>query len=131
MLSDPIADMLTRIRNGYLAHQRQVEVPYSRVKEAIAKILVEEGFAAGVEASGKKPKDKRLLIRLKYEAKKPVLTGIKRISKPGVRTYSPADKLPLVQSGFGISIVSTPKGIMTAAEARKKNVGGEVICNVW
>lgn len=131
MISDPIADMLTRVRNAYLGHKREVDIPYSQVKEAIAKILFAEGFAGSLQVSGKKPQDKKLTLGLKYEGKKPVLTGIVRVSKPGVRVYAPADKLPWVQSGFGISILSTPKGIMTAKEARQKNVGGEVICNVW
>jgi len=131
MISDPIADMLTRIRNGYLVRKKTVEVPYSQIKEEMAKILMKEKFLAKTEVQGEKPAEKKIVCQLKYEGKKPALTDIKRISKPGLRFYAKANKIPPVRLGFGISIVSTPAGLMTDREARKKNLGGEVICQVW
>lgn len=130
-MSDPIADMLTRIRNSYLARKKTAEVPYSQVKEKIAKILIKEKFLTKMEIQGKKPVGKKIILSLKYEGKEPVLTGVKRISKPGLRVYAKAGKIPRVRLGFGITIISTPSGLMTDQEARKKNLGGEVICQVW
>jgi len=131
MMSDPIADMLTRIRNGYLVRKKTVEVPYSQIIQKIAKILVREKFLTKIEIQGKKLAEKKVILHLKYKGKEPALTGIKRISKPGLRVYAKANKIPMVRLGFGITIVSTPSGLLTDREARKKNLGGEVVCQVW
>lgn len=133
MTSDPIADLLFRIKNGYLANKEVISVPYSKMKERLVKILVKKGWLAGLrsEALAKGSRLKRLEITLKYENKKPVLTNVKRISKPGVRTYVKKGKIPRVLSGYGMVILSTPQGLMTGQEARKKKLGGEVICKIW
>ncbi|MGB9706702.1 MAG: 30S ribosomal protein S8 [Microgenomates group bacterium] len=132
MISDPIGDMLIRIKNGYLARKQLVEVPYSKMKEEIAKILVKEGYLKNVKCQISNVKWKKsLVLTLKYEGKKPALEEVKQISKPGVRIYAKAGEIPKVKYGFGITIVSTSKGIMTDKEARKRNLGGEVICQVW
>ena len=132
MMSDPIADMLTRIRNGNVAKHDSVDVPYSKQKEAIAQILLKEGYIKKVDvvADGN---FKNIRITLKYGKDKndKVITGIKRISKPGLRVYASKDELPKVLGGYGIAIVSTNKGLLTDKEARKAGVGGEVIAFVW
>ena len=128
-MTDPIGDMLTRIRNGYLARKKMVKVPYSRIKEQMAEILVKEGYLAKLKVRSEK--FKILELGLKYEGKKPALTSIERVSKPGLRIYSPAKKIKQVCSGLGLSILSTSAGLMTNKEARKKNLGGEIICQVW
>lgn len=130
-MSDPIADILTRIRNGYLVKKKTVEAPYSQMIHQIAKVLVKEKFLAKIEIQGKKPAEKKIVLHLKYKGKEPALTGIKRISKPGLRVYTKAKKIPAVRLGFGVTIVSTPAGLMTDREARKKKLGGEIICQVW
>ena len=130
-MTDPIADMLTRIRNALTAHHDAVEIPGSNMKRAIANILLEEGYVKNVEfvddgLSGK------IVIALKYaEGNKPVISGLKRVSKPGLRTYSGAEKMPKVLGGLGTAIVSTSKGIMTDRQAKAANIGGEVLCYVW
>jgi small subunit ribosomal protein S8 len=129
VVNDPIGDMLIRIKNGYLARKDVVEVPYSKMKEEIAKILVKEGYLKKFKIENLK--FKILKLELKYEGKRPAIEGVKRISKPGVRIYAKAGEIPKVKYGFGITIVSTSKGIMTDREAKKKNLGGEVICQVW
>ncbi len=128
-MTDPIADFLTRIRNGSKALLPSVEVPHSRLKEGIARLLVREGYAADCSVEGNKVK--RLKLRLKYNGRKGVITGIRRVSRPGLRQYSGVKELPRVLGGLGVAIVSTPQGIMTSAEARRRNVGGEVLCYVW
>lgn len=128
-MSDPIADFLTRIRNGSKALLPSVEVPHSRLKEGIARILVKEGYAAGCSVEGDKVKT--LKLRLKYNGRRGVITGIRRVSTPGLRQYVGVDQLPRVLGGLGVAILSTPQGIMTSAEARRRHVGGEVICYVW
>ncbi|MCE5238695.1 30S ribosomal protein S8 [bacterium] len=129
VLCDPIADMLTRIRNAAQARHANVKVPVSKMKREIAKILHEEGYIRGFQLVGK---GQSLRIRLKYNAnREPVLRGLKRVSKPGRRVYVPKDKLPRVFGGLGIAIVSTSEGIMTARDARKRGIGGEVIGYVW
>lgn len=128
-MTDTIADMLTRIRNGCRALHPTVTVPHSRLKEAIARILKKEGYIADFTVEGKVKKT--LTLKLKYEGKRPVIEGLKRISKPGVRRYVGADEIPRVRGGLGIAIVSTPEGVMTGAQARRKNLGGELICFVW
>lgn len=130
MMTDPISDMLTRIRNASLVRKPTVDVPLSRVKLGIAKLLEREGFLTAVEVvDGPRP---LLRMRLKYdESREPAISSITRISKPGRRVYAKADQLTRVRSGFGLSIVSTPSGLMTGLEARKQHLGGEVICEVY
>ena len=130
-MSDPIADMLTRIRNGSRAHHSEVLVPASRTKREIARILVEEGFVEGV-AETKEGVQTTLHVTLKYVGgKAPVVSGLKRISKPGLRVYAGKTDIPRVLGGLGIVIVSTSQGIMTGAQARKAQLGGEVLAYVW
>ncbi|MGE5593473.1 MAG: 30S ribosomal protein S8 [Betaproteobacteria bacterium] len=129
--TDPIADMLTRIRNANTVARDVVEVPSSRVKREIAKILKEEGFIRDFEVISD-GKQGTLRIYLKYGPNKQrVITGLKRISKPGLRVYAGKDELPRVLGGLGIAVISTPKGIMADKKARREGVGGEVICYVW
>lgn len=127
-MTDPIADMLTRIRNAALARKAEVNVPFSKVKFAIAKILEKEKYLAAVEAVEDKTEIK---ITLKYEDEKSVITMIKRMSKVGRRVYAKKDALPRVLNGLGIAILSTSKGIMTNREAKHLGLGGEVICEVY
>ena len=130
-MTDPIADLLTRIRNANLAHHEVVEIPASKLKKSIAEILKSEGFIRDVEYI---EDNKQGVIRvfLKYgEDRNRVITGIKRISKPGLRKYAKADSLPKVLNGLGIAIISTSAGVITDKEARSKQVGGEVIAYVW
>jgi small subunit ribosomal protein S8 len=128
-MSDPISDMLTRIRNAGKALLPAVELPHSRMKESVAKILKSEGYVGDVAVEGNVIK--KLKIRLKYQGKKSVIEGLKRVSRPGLRRYVGATEIPRVLNGMGISIVSTPEGVMTGAEAKKKNLGGELLCQVW
>ena len=128
-MSDPISDMLTRIRNAGRALLPAVELPHSRMKESVAKILKSEGYVADVAVEGNTIK--KLKIRLKYQGKKNVIEGLKRVSRPGLRRYVGATEIPRVLSGMGVSIVSTPEGVMTGAQAKKKNLGGELLCQVW
>lgn len=128
-LTDPIADMLTRIRNAAKAKHQTVDVPYSKVKDEIAKILLKEGYISEMEIV--EDKIKNIRITLKYKEKKSVIQGIKRISKPGLRIYSEAVKVPRVLNGLGVAIISTSKGIITDKEARKACVGGEVMAYIW
>ncbi len=135
-ISDPIADFLTRIRNAIMAGNQNVSVPSAKIKVALAKILVEEGFIDGFEQVSieDKPQD-ALRINLKYVGerrdRKPVITGLKRVSKPGRRIYVGRGEIPWVQSGLGIAILTTPKGVVTGVRARQLGVGGEVLCEVW
>ncbi len=131
LVTDPIADMLTRIRNAQVAKHDTVMVPASNMKKAIAKILLEEGYVKSVDfiADGMAGNIK---IVLKYvENKQAVIVGLKRISRPGLRVYAPSEKLPKVLGGLGIALISTSKGVMTDKEARKNQVGGEVLAYVW
>ena len=128
-MSDPIADMLTRIRNAGKALLPAVELPHSRMKESVAKILKSEGYVGDVAVEGNTIK--KLKIRLKYQGKKNVIEGLKRVSRPGLRRYVGSTEIPRVLSGMGISIISTPEGVMTGAQAKKKNLGGELLCNIW
>jgi small subunit ribosomal protein S8 len=129
--TDPIADMLTRIRNGLIVRRSFVLVPSSKIKVAIAQILLEEGFIQGYEVTDERPQP-NIRLWLKYDAKRrPILTGLKRVSKPGKRVYKGKRDLPWVLSGLGIVIVSTPSGVMTDREARRLGVGGEILCYVW
>lgn len=125
MINDTIADMLIRIKNGYLARKDMVIVPLSKTNEKLSRILVAEGFLK--EAKVKKD----LELFLKYAGKSPAIVDVRRISKPGLRVYAPSQKIPRVKLGYGITIVSTSSGLMTGKQAKKKNLGGEVICQVW
>ena len=126
-MTDPIADMLTRIRNANQMRNKEVSMPVSKMKLEIAKILDAEGFITGYTV-----KENTLTLTLKYgQNKERVITGLKRISKPGLRVYAGADEIPQVLNGLGIAIISTPKGVMTDKLARKNNVGGEVIAYIW
>jgi small subunit ribosomal protein S8 len=133
---DPISDMLTRVRNAVLAGHNLVALPSSKIKVSIAKILKEEGFISGYEVvDGKIIGQKILRIRLKYVGerrdRRPVITGLERISRPGRRVYTGKSEIPWVLSGMGVAILSTPKGVMTGQRARQLGVGGEVLCKVW
>ncbi len=135
-ISDPIADFLTRIRNAIMAGNQNVSVPSAKIKVALAKILVEEGFIDGFEQVSVEDKPQDVLrIHLKYVGerrnRKPVISGLKRVSKPGRRIYVGRGEIPWVQSGLGIAILTTPKGVVTGVRARKLGVGGEVLCEVW
>lgn len=130
--NDTISDMLTRLRNASLARHQTTEVPSTRMTRSIAQVLQSEGFIASFEEVGEIPK-KNLVISLKYKGKtrKPIITALKRVSKPGLRVYSNRKDLPRVLGGIGIAIVSTSSGIMTDRDARRAGVGGEVLCYVW
>lgn len=134
MISDPVGDMLTRIRNALMAGKATVEVPNSKLKVEIARILKDEGFIESYVVGEEKPAS-IIEITLKYygsrRERKPVITHLERISKPGRRIYRQKRDLPRVMSGIGIAIVTTPKGVMTAQQARRQGVGGEVLCYVW
>ncbi len=130
-VSDPIADMLTRIRNANQMRYKEVEVPTSTIKEQIARILKEEGFISGYKIK-KNNIQNIIVLNLKYgDNKERVITGLKRISKPGLRVYAKANELPKVLNGLGIAIVSTSKGIMTDKKAREASLGGEVLAYIW
>jgi small subunit ribosomal protein S8 len=126
---DPISDMLTRIRNAQRALLPAVEIPHSKMKESIAHILKKEGYVAEITVAGKP--FKTIKLQLKYTGKKSVIEGIKRISRPGLRRYVGSTDIPRVRGGLGVSVVSTPEGVMTGNAARKKNLGGELLCYVW
>jgi len=127
---DPISDMLTRIRNGGRALLPTVEMPHSKIKESIANILKKEGYVADVVVDGKAAK-KTIKLKLKYEGKKNVIEGLKRISSPGLRRYVGSTEIPRVRGGLGVAVVSTSEGLMTGTQARKKNIGGELLCYIW
>ena len=135
-VNDPIADMLTRIRNGAMAGQSVVAMPNSKIKTEIARILKEEGFIEGYEVvDGEKAFIKTLRIKMKYVGERrqrtPVLTGLERISRPGRRVYTQKSDIPWVLAGMGVAILSTPKGVMTGQRARQLGIGGELLCKVW
>jgi small subunit ribosomal protein S8 len=128
---DPVADMLTRIRNGLMVRKTFVLVPSSKVKTAIAQVLLDEGFIQGYEVTDERPQP-NIRVWLKYDEKRrPILTNLKRVSKPGRRVYTGKRELPWVLSGMGVAIISTPRGLMTDREARRQGVGGEILCYVW
>ena len=129
-VSDPIADMLTRIRNGSRARHSEVRLPTSKTKVAIARILKEEGFIEDFEEQ-RNGTHGELVVRLKYVGKVPVVSGLKRVSKPGLRLYAAKTDIPRVLGGLGVVIVSTSQGIMTGAQARRSQLGGEVLAYVW
>lgn len=128
MLTDPIADMLTRIRNAHLALHKEVSVPRSKMKEAIASILKQEGY---VEDYALDNNNRDIKIQLKYYKNRPAISGLKRISKPGRRVYVQSDIIPRVQNGLGICILSTSKGLLEGENAKKAKTGGELLCEVW
>lgn len=129
-LTDPIADMLTRIRNANAAKHATVAIPFSKIKESIANLLKNEGYIVDYEIKEEGTK-KDIVVTLKFVDGEEVVKGLKRISKPGRRVYSSVENLPKVLGGLGIAIVSTPKGVLTDKECRKHSVGGEVLCYVW
>ena len=126
MLTDPIADMLTRIRNAHLALHKEVSVPRSKMKESIAAILKQEGYVDDVTVD-----DKAITIALKYHKGKPAISGLKRVSKPGRRVYVGSSQIPRVQNGLGICILSTSSGLLDGQSAHEKKVGGELLCEIW
>ncbi len=128
-MTDPISDMLTRIRNANRAQLPAVELPHSRMKESIAGILKREGYINDFAVEGQAAKT--LKLRLKYQGRKSVIEGLRRISSPGLRRYVGATEIPRVRGGLGVALISTSEGIMTGVQARKKNIGGELICYVW
>lgn len=130
-MTDPIADMLTRIRNGSKAGKKWVDIPASRLKKELARILVEEHFIKNFRyVEDKKQGEIRVFLRYD-ENEKPMIRGIRRVSKPGLRIFAGAEKLPRVLNGLGIAIISTSSGVMTDRDARRKGVGGEIICQIW
>ena len=130
-MTDPIADMLTRIRNGNMARFSKVDIPLSNEKVAIAKVLKQEGYIKNFKVINEEAKG-ILRVYLRYDANnRGIITGIKRVSKPSLRVYVRSKKIPKALNGYGINIVSTPKGVMTDREATESNVGGELICSVW
>jgi len=131
VVTDSIADLIIRIKNGFLVRKKLVEVPWSKMSQKISEILVKEGYLKNVKLRIDNRKFKILELELKYEGKKPAITEVKRISKPGVRIYTKVSKIPQVRQGVGITIVSTPKGLMIDKQARKEKQGGEIICQIW
>ena len=129
MVTDPISDMLARIRNANRALLPNVEIPHSKIKESIAGILKREGYIQDFAVEGKIPKTMKL--RLKYQGKKSVIEGLRRISTPGLRRYVGSTDIPRVRGGLGVAVLSTSEGVMTGNQARKKNIGGELVCYVW
>ena len=135
-VNDPIADMLTRVRNAVMAGHAQVAMPSSKLKVEIAKIMKDEGYLEGFEiVEGEQVAQKVLRLKIKYvgerRARRPVISGVERVSKPGRRVYTKKQDIPWVLSGIGVAILSTPKGVMTGMRARQLGVGGEILCKVW
>lgn len=127
---DPIGDMLIRIQNALMASHQTVAMPHSKMKESVAKILLENQYVADMQVIDKQPQ-KELHITLRYVGKLPAISGVKRVSKPGRRLYSGAKKAPVTLGGYGLTILTTSKGVMTSKDARKQNVGGEILCQIW
>lgn len=130
MVNDPIGDMLIQIKNASLAKNSAIELPYSKLKMALGKILLEEGYIASIAKVGTDPKA-NLRVGIKYVNSVSAITGVKRVSKPGLRWYVTKNKIPQVVGGMGIAILSTPLGILTGMEAKKKGIGGELLCKIW
>lgn len=130
-MTDPIADMLTRVRNALSVNKETVEIPASNMKKELARIMLEEGYVSAVNlVDGEHGKN--IVLTLKYAGKmKPVINGLKRVSRPGLRVYSDVEDMPKVMDGLGIAVLSTNKGIMTGKKAKAQNVGGEVLCYIW
>jgi len=132
MLTDPVADMLTRIRNANHARKAAVDMPWSRHKEAIAKALVNEGYLESAAEVAEEGSGRTLRIGLRYdERRRPVILGIKRVSRPSLRVYVGSTEIPAIRKGMGVQVLSTPKGVLVDREARKQGVGGELLCTVW
>jgi len=130
-MTDPIADLLTRIRNGNQARKERVDMPWSRTKESLARVLVAEGFLRDAVVAGEGAA-KQLRLVLKYdEQRRPVITGLKRVSRPSLRIYVGKDEIPAIRGGLGINVLSTPAGILVDREAKQRGVGGELLCSVW
>ncbi len=130
MITDPIADIIIRIKNAHMARHTTVEVPFSKIKKSIADILVTEGYLSEVTVKEGQPFNV-LVLTLKYIGRLPAINDVKRLSKPGRRLYAPAKQLPRALGGYGITILSTSRGLMTDKKARKENIGGELLCQVW
>lgn len=130
-MTDPISDMLSRIRNAGSALLPAVEIPHSKMKESIAKVLKQEGYVSSAEVNSPEKNRKNIKLAIKYQGKKTVLEGLRRISSPGRRVYVGSTDIPRVRGGLGVAIVSTSEGVMSGNEARKKNLGGELLCFVW
>ncbi|MBI4067401.1 30S ribosomal protein S8 [Candidatus Gottesmanbacteria bacterium] len=130
MMTDPLGDMLIRIKNGYLARLKTVEIPYSKVKENLGNVLAKSGFIKDIKIENTGVK-KSLTVTLSYNKEGAKLLGVERVSKPGVRVYTSKKDIPTILSGMGEVVLSTPLGIMTGKEAKKKGIGGEIICKVW
>ena len=131
VINDPIADMLTRIRNGINARHVKVPMPHSRLKERVAEVLKREGFIENFEV-GTSTERPVLTIQLRYDRNRdPVITGLKRVSRPGLRQYVNVESIPTIRNGLGVAILSTSRGVMTDREARRERVGGELMCTVW
>jgi small subunit ribosomal protein S8 len=128
-MNDPISDLLTRIRNANRALLPAVEVPHSKIKESIVGILKREGYIADFAVEGKLPR--MIKVRLKYQGKKSIIEGLSRVSTPGLRRYVGATEIPRVRGGLGVAVVSTSEGLLTDVQARRKKIGGELICYVW
>ena len=129
-MNDPIADMIIRIKNALMAHHETVVVPHSKMKEEISKILKANQYVEEYRVEAKAPQAE-IIFKLKYVGRQPVITDVKRVSKPGRRVYASSSQIPKSLGGYGITIISTSKGIMTDKEARQQNVGGEVLCQIW
>ena len=130
-LTDPISDFLTRIRNGSAARQTSVEIPYSRLKKNMAQMLLEEGYIAALEVETKDRPFSVLKLALKFHEKEPVIRSISRVSRPGLRVYVAANKIPYILGGLGICLLSTSKGVMTGRAAKRSGIGGELLATVW
>ena len=130
-MTDPIADLLTRIRNGNRARKERVDVPWSTLKDAVARVLIAEGFLRDATVVGDGP-EKQLRLVLKYDdQRRPVISGIERVSRPSLRVYVGKEEIPLVRGGLGINVLSTPAGVLVDREAKRRGVGGELLCAVW
>jgi len=128
---DPVSDMMTRIRNAGLARHSSTRIPHSKMKERLAQILVDEGYVKDFEVSGEIPK-KEIIVHLKYNEKhRLAINNMRKVSKSGCRTYAGANEIPLIKQGLGVAIISTSKGVITDKEARRLNVGGEILCEIW
>ena len=127
-MNDTISDLLTRIRNGQMSNKEKVKIPYSKMKEALCKVMLEEGYIEGVNVE--ESEYKNIIVDLKYYDGKPVIDLIQRVSRPGLRIYKSSNEIPLVKNGLGICIVSTSQGLMTGKVAKEKNFGGEIICYI-
>lgn len=130
MVNDPIGDMISQIKNASLAGRTSVTLPYSRVKEQLAQIMKEAGYLSDVTKEGEAPKF-LLTVKLRYKGRQPVISDLKRKSKPGLRVYVSKNTIPVVVGGMGVAIVSTSQGIMTGKEAKKRGLGGELLCEIW